>query len=237
MDKIGVKIVSVKDPRAQYVLRRVFENLREVVNLEYLPPLPESDHTPPVGEFIVFTKATCTNEGNEKERRTQAVRSQSEAGQEGVAEAKGHARANEDVGYEVGKVGMESAEEGMAQDGESIVGGLGWTSLGLQEGSAEIKRVWVEPHYRGGGMGKLMMQITESRCLKYGYTSTCLWSGRRLWRGGVPMLYLKLGYTDTAPFGRYMDDTTGEFFWLQKTLSNKTEMLNTEASDALTDCE
>lgn len=69
------------------------------------------------------------------------------------------------------------------------------------EGTAEIKRVFTRPAYRGRGYARTVMEALEERALSKGYTRLILETGRKM----LPAvgLYTNLGYQVTANFGQY----------------------------------
>ena len=67
--------------------------------------------------------------------------------------------------------------------------------------AAEIKRVWVEPDFRGNGIATRMMQLIEAKALESGYKRTILQT-REIMRDAVG-LYERLGYIRTDNYPPY----------------------------------
>ena len=78
----------------------------------------------------------------------------------------------------------------IACDGDTAVGCAGLKPYSGSE--AEIKRVWVEPPYRGNRIAREMMGLLEKRALENGYSRLILQT-REIMTGAV-RLYGKLGY-------------------------------------------
>jgi GNAT superfamily N-acetyltransferase len=57
------------------------------------------------------------------------------------------------------------------------VGGVGLRSLG--EGVGEVRRLWVDPSRRGGGVGRALMARLERSALELGFKSLVLATGDR----------------------------------------------------------
>ena len=78
----------------------------------------------------------------------------------------------------------------IAYDGDTAVGCAG---LKPYSGSdAEVKRVWVEPAYRGNHIAERMMMQLEKKASENGYSRLILQT-REIMTGAV-RLYMKLGY-------------------------------------------
>ena len=72
---------------------------------------------------------------------------------------------------------------------------------GYSDEDAEIKRVWVEPEYRGNHIASEMMKLIEAKAKSLGYRRTILQT-REIMKDAVG-LYLRLGYKKTANYPPY----------------------------------
>ena len=79
----------------------------------------------------------------------------------------------------------------------------------------EIKRVFVQPHFRGRGISKVMMEELESHLRAQGITVARLETG--VHQPEALKLYETLGYDRRAPFGAYAADPLSVF--MEKRLS------------------
>ncbi|MGP3973299.1 GNAT family N-acetyltransferase [Streptomyces sp. 8N114] len=70
--------------------------------------------------------------------------------------------------------------------------------LMVAETTAEIRRVWVAPHARNGGLGGLLIRTAECAALDMGATSVRLDTRRDLVE--AKRLYARHGYEEIAPF-------------------------------------
>ena len=84
----------------------------------------------------------------------------------------------------------------------------------LSGSAAEIKRLFVEPGARGGGVGALLIQAIESAAAKEGVTTLLLETGIK--SDEALRLYQRLGYRKCGPFAAYKPDPLSVF--LQKDL-------------------
>ena len=92
-----------------------------------------------------------------------------------------------------------------------------WRSLG--EGSAEVKRVYVEPAFRRRGLAQVVVDAIEADAARAGVRSLVLNTGPE--QPEALSLYAALGYTPVAPFGIYADEPRAVF--LGKTLPSGEE--------------
>jgi putative acetyltransferase len=79
----------------------------------------------------------------------------------------------------------------------------------------EIKRVFVQPHFRGRGISKVLMEELESHLRARGIGLARLETG--VHQPEALKLYERLGYDRRAPFGDYTDDPLSVF--MEKRLS------------------
>jgi DNA-binding MarR family transcriptional regulator/GNAT superfamily N-acetyltransferase len=90
-------------------------------------------------------------------------------------------------------------------DGEPVACG-GVQSLG--GGTAEIKRMWVHPEWRGAGLGSRMLAHLEERARELGHRRVCLDTNGTLVEAIA--MYGRAGY---APIARYNDNPYAEAFF------------------------
>lgn len=74
---------------------------------------------------------------------------------------------------------------------------------GLDEGAAEIKRLWVDPEARGRGVARALVVRLEEDAVLLGYRTVVLETGLR--QPEAIALYEALGYHRRAVYGRYRD--------------------------------
>ena len=73
----------------------------------------------------------------------------------------------------------------------------------------ELKRMWVNPDYRGQGIGRAVLDFLESQARLRGCKRFTLETGR-LQREALT-LYERAGYTCCGPFGDYVEDPHSVF--------------------------
>jgi len=89
-----------------------------------------------------------------------------------------------------------------------VAAGCGaWRAHG--PGTAEIKRVYVEPGFRRRGLAQLLMAELERTALEAGYRSVVLNSGGR--QPEALALYAQLGYREVSGYGIYADAPDARF--------------------------
>jgi len=74
----------------------------------------------------------------------------------------------------------------------------------MDSGVAEIKRMYVEPAYRGRGIGRRILQALEERARQAGYVKIKLETGTA--QPEAVGLYESAGYQRIPPYGFYRDD-------------------------------
>lgn len=74
----------------------------------------------------------------------------------------------------------------------------------LTEDTAELKRIFVKPEFRGKGLGRQVVEALELQALWQGYLYTALSTGRGMKQ--AISLYRRLGYKDSEPWGPYVGD-------------------------------
>lgn len=77
------------------------------------------------------------------------------------------------------------------------------------DGTAEIKRMFVDPQARGLKVGKLLLQALEARSDELGLTAIRLETG--IHQPEAIGLYKAAGYVERPPFGKYQPDPLSLF--------------------------
>lgn len=86
---------------------------------------------------------------------------------------------------------------------------VGCGALVRRAGYAEIKRMWVEPAWRGGGIGGAILAELERLARLLGLATARLETGIR--NPDAIALYRRAGYRPTGPFGDYRPDPLSLF--------------------------
>jgi ribosomal protein S18 acetylase RimI-like enzyme len=99
-------------------------------------------------------------------------------------------------------------------DGRAVASG-GWRvhdgdELGLRDGDAEIKRMYIVPEARGKGLARQMLAKLENTAALAGRKRMVLETGTR--QPEAIGLYTSSGYTEMAKFGSYRDDPLSRCF-------------------------
>ena len=91
----------------------------------------------------------------------------------------------------------------LRERGQVVAAGRGVTNMGL----VEIRGLWVEPDWRGQGIGRRLLAALEAEAVRRGCTRAALDS----YGFQAPAFYLRLGYRE---WGRldYPNGTTRHFF-------------------------
>lgn len=79
----------------------------------------------------------------------------------------------------------------------------------LPDGSAEMKRLFVDPDARGQGVGRLIVQEIERAALEEGVQTMFLETGVKSFE--ALNLYKSLGFTERGPFDTYRSDPLSVF--------------------------
>ena len=74
----------------------------------------------------------------------------------------------------------------------------------MEEGTAELKRVYVRPEHRRRGCARQVVEVLELQALFQGFGRMVLETGRDM--PEAISLYRGLGYRETAPFGIVVGD-------------------------------
>jgi putative acetyltransferase len=89
--------------------------------------------------------------------------------------------------------------------GEAV--GCGAIVVGPQYG--ELKRMFVSPRQRGGGVGKALLKFLEQAALERGCSRFTLETG--IYQPEALGMYERAGYLRRGPFGDYQDDPMSVF--------------------------
>lgn len=73
----------------------------------------------------------------------------------------------------------------------------------------ELKRMWVNPDYRGQGIGRAVLEFLEAQARLRGCARFTLETG--VLQPEALTLYERAGYVRCAPFGDYVDDPNSVF--------------------------
>lgn len=92
------------------------------------------------------------------------------------------------------------------EDGRAL--GCGAFVLG-DAGTAEMKRVFVDPAARGKGVARLLMEVLEREAAKSGVITMQLETGIK--QPEAVALYRRFGYVECGPFGNYKPDPLSLF--------------------------
>jgi GNAT superfamily N-acetyltransferase len=86
----------------------------------------------------------------------------------------------------------------LVEDGETIAGGA---LAPLQQGVAEVKRMWTGPAHRRQGYARHVLAALELEAVVLGYRAIRLQTGKL--SAPALALYAEAGYHASSPFGRY----------------------------------
>ncbi|WP_322885405.1 GNAT family N-acetyltransferase [Sinorhizobium medicae] len=95
----------------------------------------------------------------------------------------------------------------VARRDDHIVGCCALVEAG--DGTAEIKRMFVDPEARGLKAGRLLLSALEGKAEKLGLTAIRLETG--IYQPEAIGLYKASGYVERAPFGSYQPDPLSLF--------------------------
>ncbi|MHA7968907.1 GNAT family N-acetyltransferase [Rhizobium sp. CAU 1783] len=101
----------------------------------------------------------------------------------------------------------------VARHAGEIVGCCALVASG--DGTAEIKRLFVDPAARGLSIGRLLMEAIEEEGRRLGFSAIRLETGTL--QPEAIGLYRRFGYVEIAPFGSYQPDPLSLF--MEKRLS------------------
>ena len=85
----------------------------------------------------------------------------------------------------------------VAYEGNTPIGCGCWKAV--DEETAEVKRIYVEPEYRRRGIASAIIELLESHILASGYTQALLETARTT--NDSKSLYLSLGYKEIPYYG------------------------------------
>lgn len=93
----------------------------------------------------------------------------------------------------------------LTEEGEPVgTALLRWSPFDSGAGSAEVKRLFVRPQFRGNGISRTIMAAIEAAALRAGAVRLVLETGVE--QPEALSLYSSLGYDRIEPYGEYMDD-------------------------------
>lgn len=93
----------------------------------------------------------------------------------------------------------------LTEEGEPVgTGLLRWSPFDSGAGSAEVKRLFVRPQFRGNGIAREIMAAIEEAAARAGAVRLVLETGVE--QPEALALYESLGYDRIEPYGEYMDD-------------------------------
>ncbi|MCA1492870.1 GNAT family N-acetyltransferase [Sinorhizobium alkalisoli] len=95
----------------------------------------------------------------------------------------------------------------VARRAGEIVGCCALVNAG--DGTAEIKRMFVDPEARGLKIGKWLLSAVEEKAVKLGFAAIRLETG--IHQPEAIGLYRAAGYVERAPFGDYLPDPLSLF--------------------------
>ena len=87
--------------------------------------------------------------------------------------------------------------------------GIGAVKLFYGDGYGEVKRVFVDPLYRGQGLAKAIMSALEAQLVNNNILLARLETGTK--QAATIQLYKLLGYQTRSPFGQYVKDPLSIF--------------------------
>ena len=86
---------------------------------------------------------------------------------------------------------------------------IGCGAIVITENYGELKRMFVSPRARGGGVGKSILKFLEDAAVAQGFTLATLETG--IYQPEALRLYERAGYVRCEPFGDYAPDPMSVF--------------------------
>jgi len=86
---------------------------------------------------------------------------------------------------------------------------VGCGAMVLNAAYGELKRMWVNPDYRGQGIGRAVLEFLEGEAQQRGCRQFMLETGVR--QPEALTLYERAGYARCSPFGDYAEDPNSVF--------------------------
>lgn len=108
---------------------------------------------------------------------------------------------------DIGSLEKDSVTFLVARRGENIVGCASLVDAG--DGTAEIKRMFVDPEARGLKLGRRLLDALEAIGRQRALTAIRLETG--IYQPEALGLYRAFGYVETGPFGSYQPDPLSVF--------------------------
>jgi putative acetyltransferase len=90
---------------------------------------------------------------------------------------------------------------------------IGCGAMVLNDGFGEIKRMFVQPQVRGGGIAKALLSFLEDEAKQRGYSLFMLETGIR--QPEALGFYARAGYIERGPFAEYKEDPLSVFMYKQ----------------------
>lgn len=110
-------------------------------------------------------------------------------------------------GVDIGALCRPNVVFAVARSGDGRAVGCGAMVPGVAYG--ELKRMYVCPDSRGGGIGRALLAFLESHARAKGLKVVKLETGGR--QSAAIGLYSRSGYVTCAPFGEYVEDSNSVF--------------------------
>jgi putative acetyltransferase len=86
---------------------------------------------------------------------------------------------------------------------------VGCGAIVLNTAYGELKRMWVNPDYRGQGIGRAVLEFLEREAQRWGCRQFVLETG--VHQPEALALYERAGYARCGPFGDYAEDPNSVF--------------------------
>ena len=100
---------------------------------------------------------------------------------------------------------------------DSHVVGCGAIMINQDDGSAELKRMFVDPTVRGRGVARALLELIEEQACSLGLSQILLETGVKSVEALA--LYKRHGYRERGPFGSYGPDPLSVF--MEKKLADR----------------
>jgi putative acetyltransferase len=113
------------------------------------------------------------------------------------------------VDPEIFTTGRNALLGAIDQDSDTAIGCVGVVREGQEQGTAEIKRLFVAPEYRGRGVATALMNALEALAIAQGVQVLRLETG--IYQPESRRLYASRGYQVVPPFGQYTHDPLSVF--------------------------
>jgi putative acetyltransferase len=111
------------------------------------------------------------------------------------------------INHAMNKIGFMENVIVTLNDNEAVACGASWE---FDTDSAELKRMYVHPSHRSKGLASKILAELESIAKSNGYKYTVLETGKN--QPEAVAFYIKHGYTQVPPFGKYIDSVNSICF-------------------------